>query len=428
MARNSVYFCVSLLVFILATDCLPVGAQNTPLIRIGSSQTSERSIQAAKAVCELMDRARKRYNFDCRVEEKETPDDALKGLEGGELEAAVLDLGSDWQPGKESSGLRTLFVLDGQPLTILVRKDNTLESGNTLNNRNTRIRNWNRADNPKAFEGLESYFSNAKFVPPKDVAQDADRSDPRRILCDQDQIDENERVVAVFLFAAHPSPLVRTAIDDCAKLVGLSDITIKGLSNVHKYYSKSTIPANMYKGTDTPIETVAVGTTFFVSWDHVDLHMMYAVVSTVFDNFRRFQVLYPPVDKFNLERKEEQDHITKEFQSVKRHLGAEKYFAEKGWVSPSVYIVIASFEDPNLANELKSELEKLDQWQAVELKLDVRATYDGDHAVIVNQELQKPATVAVLKTLRDLGLGIEGELMPTALFAPKKSDELKKNP
>ncbi|WP_089940651.1 TAXI family TRAP transporter solute-binding subunit [Candidatus Entotheonella palauensis] len=411
MARNSAYSFVCFLVLILATDSLPVGAQTAPLdIRIGSSATNKLSSRAADAVCELMGRTRKRYHAVCEVDEQQTPYDVLTRLQAGQLQAAVL--GADWQQGQSDSGLRALFALDDQPLTILVRKD----IGDTLKDK--RIHIWNRADHDNAFQVLKDHFSDASFV--EDVSGQDNAPTPAEVLCDQEQSPEEE-IDAVVLFTAHPSPLVRTAIDNgCATLVPLPQPAIQALMQ-HPYYREATIPANMYK--ETPeIQTVAVGTTF-VSWDNAPQDKVYVVVSTVFENFRRFQVLYSPADQLNPDEGEEQNRIINAFRSAPWHPGAAKYFAKVNWES-WFYVIIASFESDQKANQLAGLLQDKfgdsDISMISNLSPGIVRAHNGAHAVSASEQpLKKPDATALLNALRKLKLGIKGEIVPTALFFPK---------
>ncbi|ETW98386.1 MAG: hypothetical protein ETSY1_18975 [Candidatus Entotheonella factor] len=419
MARHSslVFFC--LLGLIVAANSLPASpasAQPSPLIRMGGSATNELTIQAAEAVCELMGRARKRYHFDCEVDEGKTPRDTLERLRTGELDVAVL--GSDWQQSGGTSGLRMLFALDSQPLTILVRKNSVMKFGDTLKNR--RIYIWNRMDHEKAFQDLEILFGENAFV--KASTGEDDIPSPAQILCDQDENHEEQEVEAILLFVAHPSPLVRTALNQCAKLLPLSKGVIENLSRQHPYYRASTIPANAYKGTEE-ISTVAVGTTF-LSWDRVALDKVYVVVSTVFENFRRFQFLYSPVNQFDLKQGEEQARITDEFRSAPWHLGAAEYFKQAGWESWWFYASIAFFDSDEDAKALAELLShKYDDSKIAELSQHepvVRRALNGDYAVLASHHPMKKAKArALLDTLRQLELGIQGQVLPTAQFIPK---------
>jgi TRAP transporter TAXI family solute receptor len=122
----------------------------------------------------------------------------------------------------------------------------------------------------------------------------------------------------------HPSGSIQeatTTVD--AKLIPVSGPEVDELVKNNPYYSKTTIPGGMYRGTDQDVETFGIMATF-VSSASVPDEVVYAVTSAVFENFEDFQKLHPAFANLKKE-----DMVTQGL-SAPLHPGAEKYYKEAG--------------------------------------------------------------------------------------------------
>jgi TRAP transporter TAXI family solute receptor len=81
----------------------------------------------------------------------------------------------------------------------------------------------------------------------------------------------------------------------------------------------------MYRGSDEDVSTFGVGATFVTSAS-VSEDAVYAVVSSVFENFDAFKKLHPAFA--NLDPKQ----MISDGLSAPLHAGAAKYYKEQGWI------------------------------------------------------------------------------------------------
>jgi TRAP transporter TAXI family solute receptor len=124
----------------------------------------------------------------------------------------------------------------------------------------------------------------------------------------------------------HPSGSIQEATTACdSVLVNVSGDAVSKLVDDNSFYRTATIPGGMYRGSDGDTSTFGVGATFVTSADVSD-DAVYAVVSSVFENFDDFKKLHPAFA--NLKPEE----MIADGLSAPLHPGAEKYYKEKGWV------------------------------------------------------------------------------------------------
>ena len=131
------------------------------------------------------------------------------------------------------------------------------------------------------------------------------------------------KIDAAFVVAGAPT----TAVVDLSTAAQVYVIPIDGaerddLMKEYKFYTKTTIPADTYKGQDADVETVSVRATLIAA-DDVSEDAVYELVKAMFDNRDE---LIKGHEKFNNLKLED---ATKGI-DVKFHPGAVKFFKEKG--------------------------------------------------------------------------------------------------
>lgn len=131
------------------------------------------------------------------------------------------------------------------------------------------------------------------------------------------------KIDAAFIVAGAPT----TAITDLATggevfLLSLDDEHADKLIEQSPYYSKYTIPADVY-GTAEDVMTVAVGAVV-IARDDVDEGDVYNFVSSVFENLDEVKAAHAKGEELSLE-------FATSITDVPYHPGAAKYFEEKGF-------------------------------------------------------------------------------------------------
>ena len=138
---------------------------------------------------------------------------------------------------------------------------------------------------------------------------------------------KNGQIDAAFIVAGAPT----TAVTDLATtkdvyLVSLDDAHVEQLLASSPYYTKVTIPADVY-GLDADTVTVAVGAVILAR-DDVSEDAIYKLVADIFDNAASLTDTHAKYAEVDLE-------YGASITSVPYHPGAAKYFAEKGFEVPT---------------------------------------------------------------------------------------------
>lgn len=130
------------------------------------------------------------------------------------------------------------------------------------------------------------------------------------------------KIDAAFVVAGAPTPAVT---DLCttkgAYLVSLDDEAVAKLQEINSAYAKSVIPAGTYEGIDTDTITVGIKATVIANED-VTEEEAYTIVSTIFENSAEIAVSHAKGAELDLEYAATC--------GLPYHVGAAKYFAEKG--------------------------------------------------------------------------------------------------
>ena len=135
------------------------------------------------------------------------------------------------------------------------------------------------------------------------------------------------KIDAAFIVAGAPT----TAVTDLATtkdvyLVSLDDAHVEQLLASSPYYTKVTIPADVY-GLDSDTVTVAVGAVILAR-DDVSEDAIYKLVADIFDNAASLTDTHAKYAEVSTE-------FGASVTSVPYHPGAAKYFAEKGFDVPT---------------------------------------------------------------------------------------------
>ncbi|MFW8636380.1 TAXI family TRAP transporter solute-binding subunit [Cribrihabitans pelagius] len=293
-------------------------------ITIGTGGVTGVYYPTGGAICRLVNKGRKEHGFKCAVESTGGSVYNVNTIQEGELQFGVAQ--SDIQynayngvvqfEGKPFEGLRAVFSVHPEPFTVVARADTGIKSFDDLKGKRVNIGNpgsGQRATMEVLMEakgwGMEDFA----------LATELKAAEQSAALCDN-QID------AMIYTVGHPSGSIQEATTACdSVLVEVNGEAVDKLVADNSFYRKATIPGGMYRGTDEDTSTFGVGATFVTSAD-VSEDAVYAVVSSVFENFEAFQKLHPAFA--NLKPEE----MVADGLSAPLHPGAAKYYKEKGWI------------------------------------------------------------------------------------------------
>lgn len=293
-------------------------------VSIGTGGITGVYYPAGGAICRMVNKDRKEHGIRCSAESTGGSVYNVDALQAGELEFGVAQsdvqfnahTGKEQWNGKPFEGLRSVFAVHAEPVTIVARKDAGIRNITDL--KGTRVNIGNPGSGTYAtWEVIESALGWQR----SDLAMAGDlkSAETRQALCDN-QID------AYYWLVGHPSALTQETLMSCdSNLVNAQAPEIDRLVEENPYYRKATIPAGTYSGQDEDIDTFGVGATFVTSAD-VPEEVVYIVVKAVFDNIDEFRSLHPAFANLK-----EEEMITESL-SAPLHPGAVKYYKERGWM------------------------------------------------------------------------------------------------
>lgn len=294
-------------------------------ITIGTGGVTGVYYPTGGAICRLVNKGRKEHGIRCSVESTGGSIYNINTIREGELEFGVAQ--SDWQyhayngtskfeEGGPFEDLRAVFSVHPEPFTVVARADAGIASFDDLKGKRVNIGNPGSGQRGTMDVVLEALgWTVDDFA----LASELKAAEQSAALCDN-QID------AMIYTVGHPSGSIQEATTACdSVLVNVTGDAIEGLVSDNSYYRTATIPGGMYRGSDGDVQTFGVGATFVTS-AAVSEDAVYAVVSSVFNNFDDFKKLHPAFA--NLEPKE----MASAGLSAPLHPGAAKYYKEQGWI------------------------------------------------------------------------------------------------
>ncbi len=310
----------------LATVALTApAAMAQEFITIGTGGVTGVYYPTGGAICRLVNKGRSDHGIRCSVESTGGSVYNINTIRAGELEFGVAQ--SDWQYHAyngtsrfEEDGafesLRAVFSVHPEPFTVVARADSGITNFEDLKGKRVNIGNPGSGQ-----RGTMEVLMDALGWTTDDfaLATELKAAEQSAALCDN-QID------AMVYTVGHPSGSIQEATTACdSVLVNVTGDVVSGLIDENAFYRTATIPGGMYRGNDADTTTFGVGATFVTSSD-VSEDAVYAVVSSVFENFEDFKGLHPA---FGVLKAEE---MISAGLSAPLHAGAEKYYQEKGWM------------------------------------------------------------------------------------------------
>lgn len=295
-------------------------------ITIGTGGVTGVYYPTGGAICRLVNKGRKEHGIRCSVESTGGSVYNINTIREGELEFGVAQ--SDWQyhayngTSKFSDAgafgdLRAVFSVHPEPFTVVARADAGVSSFADLKGKRVNIGNPGSGQRGTMEVLLEAMgWTTDDFA----LATELKAAEQSAALCDN-QID------AMVYTVGHPSGSIQEASTACdSVLVNVSGDAVTKLVDDNSFYRTASIPGGMYRGSDSDTTTFGVGATFVTSATVSD-DAVYAVVSSVFENFDDFKKLHPAFANLKAEE------MISDGLSAPLHPGAAKYYKEKGWIN-----------------------------------------------------------------------------------------------
>lgn len=311
----------------LAAVVMTAGMANAQnFITIGTGSVTGVYYPTGGAICKLVNKGRKQHNIRCSVESTGGSIYNVNTMRAGELDFGIVQ--SDWQyhgyngtskfknqgPYKK---LRAVFSLHTEPFNIIARTDAGINNVEDLKGKRVNIGNPGSGDRATMGVVMDALgWTKADFK----LASELKGSERSQALCDN-------KIDAFIYMVGHPNGSIKEATTSCdAKLVSATGPAIDKIVADNPYYAKSTVPGGMYKGTDKDVNSFGVAATLISSTDVSD-DVVYALVKSVFENFKTFKRLHPAFANLKPE------DMVKDGLSIPLHPGAIRYYKEVGYLT-----------------------------------------------------------------------------------------------
>ncbi|MES9969760.1 MAG: TAXI family TRAP transporter solute-binding subunit [Candidatus Thiodiazotropha sp.] len=277
------------------------------------------------AICRLMNKDRDSHGIRCSVESTGGSIFNLNTIASGELDFGVAQ--SDWQyhayngTSKFSQqgpfkSLRAVFSIHSEPFTVMARDASEIKMFTDLKGKRVNIGNPGSGQRGTMEVLMDEYkWSRDVFK----LASELKAAEQARALCDN-------KIDAMIYMVGHPNASIKEAATACdAHLVPVSGDQVNALIDSNPYYAHASIPAAMYRGTDSATPTFGVKATLVTS-ARVDEEVVYQLVKAVFENLPVFRELHPAFSHLQAEEMLQGN-------SAPFHAGALRYYKEKGLLS-----------------------------------------------------------------------------------------------
>jgi len=300
-----------------------MGVAEQQFVSIGTGGVTGVYYPTGGAICRLVNKDRKEHGIRCSVESTGGSIYNINTLRAGELEFGVAQ--SDWQFHAYNGtskfedqgafeGLRAVFSVHAEPVTILARRDAGISNITDIPGKR-----FNIGNDGSGTQGTWQVIEETMGWERSDLAlaTKMKSAETAGALCDG-------KIDGYFWLVGHPSGLTQETVASCdAVIVPAVSDEIAALVAEKPYYRMATIPGGMYPGNPDDIQTFGVGATFVTSVD-VSEEAVYQVAKAVLGNLDDFRKLHPAFANLKAEE------MIRDSLSAPLHPGAIRAYKELG--------------------------------------------------------------------------------------------------
>ncbi len=300
---------------------LIIPAFTAEFVTIGTGGVTGTYYPTGGAICRLVNKYKKETKIRCSVESTGGSVYNIKTIENGELDFGIAQSDVVYQAsngtgnfkGKKAEKLKSVMAIYPELLTLVTRKDSNINSIKDIKGKRINLGNpgsGNEATALTLFDASGIKKEDLKFA---GTLKASEMPDALR----------DNKIDGYFYMVGHPTANIKDASNSVdVKITELSGSNIDNLIKKYPYFAKADIPAGMYKGNTSNIETFGVKAVLVTS-DDVSEKAVYTVVKAILENFDKFKKLHPAYN--NITKESLLDGL-----SAPLHKGAKKYFKEAG--------------------------------------------------------------------------------------------------
>ncbi|QFU09320.1 NMT1/THI5 like protein [Rhodobacteraceae bacterium THAF1] len=298
-------------------------AQQSQTMIIATGGVTGVYFPAGGAICLSVNARRVKHRVRCALTSTAGSVANLRALADRDVDFAVVQ--ADWQ-GHAFDGtsafqddgpmtdLRSVFSIHPEFYTVVVRAGSEIASFDDL--RGKRVNAGAPGSGQRATTRLlldQMGWTEEDFAALTDIPA----ADSAAALC-ADEID------AMIYMVGHPSGAILEATSDCdSTIIPVAGDGRDALAKENPLYSVGVVPGSLYRGTDTDVETFSIDATLVTTADASD-DMVYAVVSSVFDDLAQFRELHAAFENLDPER------MVADSLTAPLHPDARRYYIEAG--------------------------------------------------------------------------------------------------
>lgn len=302
----------------------PAQAQPRQGVLIGTGVAGGVYYPLGGAVCRLFNFTSDRHGLRCAATVSAGSVDNIERLRAGHIDVAIVQsdvLADAIQGAGPFAGtgawpaLRTLFAAHDEPFTIVARDAGISTSADLAGKR------INIGDAGSGHRLKMERLMAASGIAPKDFAEVLELNATEQVaaLC-------AGRLDAMVYSVGHPNGLIQEATAKCGgRIVPIQSERIQAMLERHREYRAMSVPGRFYAGQPAVIPSFGISSIIVVSEQLSDT-AAYELVKSVFDDFGEFVRLHPAFAPL------EQRKSAQAGSFAPLHLGAEKYFRERGLI------------------------------------------------------------------------------------------------
>jgi TRAP transporter TAXI family solute receptor len=316
-----------ILVLAITTSlALPAMAKKRVFVTIGTGGVTGVYYPVGGAISKIINKKRKEYGIRSSVESTGGSVYNINAVMTGDLEFGIAQSDrqyqawhgeADWD-GKPQAGLRSVFSLHPEIVTLVAADDSGIQAIDGLKGKRVNIGNPGSGHRGNALD----IFRTLGLDPEKDFHAEALKA------AEAPKMVQDGRIDAFFYTVGHPNGAIQEATSGKRKVHFVPITGVDALIEKYPYYAKTVIPVEdgLYPMASNKknVESVGVVTTFVTS-ENVDAGVVYAIVKEVFGQIDQFKKLHPALA-----------HLTRENMlnglTAPLHDGARRYYIEAGLI------------------------------------------------------------------------------------------------